>query len=88
MYKFLLEQEKDVKPDLDLGNKLDAIKSMKNLLEVDKINIEIVTKGLKDECPLCKKVLELFITIFAETAGILLFIAYLLVECIWKVVFL
>ena len=69
MYKFLLEQEKDIKRDMDLGNKLDALKDMKNLLEVDKLNIEIVTKGLKDECSLCKKVLELFIEIFGETAG-------------------
>ena len=69
MYKFLLEQEKDIKRDMDLGKKLDEVKDMKNLLDVDKFNIEIVTKGLKDECPLCKKVLELFIEIFAETAG-------------------
>jgi glucokinase len=69
MYKFLLEQEKDVKRDMDLGKKLDELKDMHNLLDVDKLNIEIVTKGLKDECPLCKKVLELFIEIFGETAG-------------------
>ena len=69
MYKYLLEKEKDIKRDMDLGKKLDEVKDMKNLLDVDKLNIEIVTKGLKDECPLCKKVLELFIEIFAETAG-------------------
>ena len=69
MYKFLLEQEKDIKRDMDLGKKLDELKDMHNLLDVDKLNIEIVTKGLKDECPLCKKVLELFVEIFGETAG-------------------
>ena len=69
MYKFLLEKEKDIKRDMDLGKKLDELKDMHNLQDVDKLNIEIVTKGLKDECPLCKKVLELFIEIFGETAG-------------------
>ena len=69
MYKYLLEQEKDIKRDLDLGNKIDAIKDMKNLLEIDQLNIEIVNKGVKDECPLCKKVLELFIEIFGEISG-------------------
>lgn len=69
MYKFLLEKEKDIKREEELGKKIDALNDLKNPVEVDKLNIEIVTKGLKDECPLCKKVLELFIEIFAETAG-------------------
>ena len=69
MYKFLLEQEKDIKRDMDLGKKIDEVKDMKDLINVDNLNIEIVNKGLKDECPLCKKVLELFIEIFGEMAG-------------------
>ena len=69
MYKYLLEQEKDIKRDLDLGNKIDAIKDMKKLLEIDQLNIEIVNKGVNNECPLCKKVLELFIEIFGEISG-------------------
>ena len=69
MYKFLLEQEKDIKRDTDLGKKLDELTDMKKVEDVDKLNIEIVSKGLKDECPLCKKVIELFVEIFGETAG-------------------
>ena len=69
IYKFLSETEKDLNRNIDLGNKLDALKDMNNLLEVDKLNIEIVNKGLKGECLLCKKVLEFFIEIFGETAG-------------------
>ena len=69
MYKFLLEKEKDIKRDEELGKKIDDLKDLKNPEEIDKLNIEIVSKGLKDECPLCKKVLLLFVEIFAETAG-------------------
>ena len=69
MYKFLLEQEKDIKRDMELGKQLDELKDMKDLLKVDTLNIQIVSKGLKDECPLCKKVLEFFIEIFGDCAG-------------------
>ena len=69
IYKYLLEQEQDIKRDIDLGIKIDAIKDLKNVLEIDKINIEIVNKGITNKCPLCKKVLELFIEIFGEIAG-------------------
>ena len=69
MYKYLLEKEKDIKRDMDLGNKIDAIKDLKNLLEIDQLNIEIVNKGISNECPLCKKVLEFFIEIFGEISG-------------------
>jgi glucokinase len=69
MYKFLLQEEKDTKRDEELGKKVDALTDLKNPMEIDKLNIEIVQKGLKGECPLCKKVLELFVEIFAETAG-------------------
>ena len=50
MYKFLLEEEKDIKRDMDLGKKLDELKDMKDLLKVDSLNIEIVSKELKDKC--------------------------------------
>ena len=69
MYKFLFLKEKDIKRNEELGTKIDELNNLKNPLEVDKLNIEIVSKGLKDECPLCKKVLELFVEIFAEVAG-------------------
>ena len=49
---------------MELGKQLDELKDMKDLLKVDTLNIQIVSKGLKDECPLCKKVLEFFIEIF------------------------
>ena len=69
IYKYLLEKEKDIKRDMDLGNKIDAIKDLKNLLEIDQLNIEIVNKGISNDCPLCKKVLEFFIEIFGEITG-------------------
>ena len=69
IYKYLLEKEKDIKRDMDLGNKIDAIKDLKNSLEIDQLNIEIVNKGISNDCPLCKKVLELFIEIFGEITG-------------------
>ena len=59
MYKYLLLKEKDIKRNEELGKKIDELKDLKNPLEVDKLNIEIVSKGLKDEFPLCKKVLKL-----------------------------
>jgi len=69
MYKFLNSYEKDVKRDEELGKKIDALTDLKDAIEVDKLNIELVNKGLKEECPLCKKVLELFVEIFGEVAG-------------------
>ena len=69
IYKYLLEKEKDIKRDMDLGNKIDAIKDLKNLLEIDQLNIEIVNKGISNDCPLCKKALEFFIEIFGEITG-------------------
>jgi glucokinase len=69
IYKFLLSTEKDVKRDEEFGKKIDALTDLKKVVEVDKLNIELVQKGLKDECPLCKKTLELFIEIFGEVSG-------------------
>ena len=69
IYKFLHSTEKDLKRDEELGKKIDALNDLKNVVEVDKINIELVNKGLKDECALCKKTLEFFIEIFGEVAG-------------------
>ena len=69
IYKYLLEKERDIKRDMDLGNKIDAIKDLKNSLEIDQLNIEIVNKGISNDCPLCKKVLEFFIEIFGEITG-------------------
>ena len=69
MYKFLALNEKDIKRNEEFGKKIDDLKDLKDLIEIDKLNIELVNKGLKDECPLCKKVLELFIEIFGEVAG-------------------
>ena len=69
MYKFLQANEKDLKRDEDLGKRIDELTDLKKVQEVDKLNIELVQKGLKNECPLCRKVLELFIEIFAEVAG-------------------
>ena len=69
MYKFLFSTEKNVGRDEELGKKIDALNDLKNVLEVDKLNYELVSKGLKNECPLCKKVIELFVEIFGEVAG-------------------
>ena len=69
MYKFLFSNEKEIKRDEELGKKIDELKDLKKVVEVDKLNIELVTKGLKNECPLCRKVLELFIEVFAEVSG-------------------
>lgn len=69
MYKFLCANEKDIKRDEDLGKRIDELTDLKKVVEVDKLNIELVQKGLKNECPLCRKVLELFVEIFGEVAG-------------------
>ena len=69
MYKFLHSNEKDIKRDEEFGKKIDELNDLKKVVDVDRINIELVNKGLKGECPLCKKVLELFIEVFAEVSG-------------------
>jgi len=69
MYKFILSTEKDVKRDEELGKKIDCLNDFKNVVEIDKLNYELVSKGLKGQCPLCKKVIELFLEIFGDVAG-------------------
>ena len=69
IYKFLREKFKDVKRDEELGKKIDEFNDMKDGDTTNKLNIELVKKGLDNSCPLCKKVLELFIEIFGEVCG-------------------
>ena len=69
IYKFLREKEKDIKRDEELGKKIDEFNDMKNVDGYNKLNIDLVKKGLDGSCELCRKVLELFIEIFAEVCG-------------------
>lgn len=68
MYKFLLEQEPTIERDEELKKKIDEI-DIKDKKKVNKINIELVNKGLNETCKLSRKVLELFIELYGEIAG-------------------
>ena len=69
IYKYLREKNKNVKRDEELGKKIDAFKDMKDGETSNKLNIELVQKGLDNSCELCKKVLELFVAILGEVCG-------------------
>jgi glucokinase len=73
IYKFLHlygnEKHQTFEREPILGKKIDIFKQYKEVDKVGAINVEITTKGLSGECPLCRETLLLFIEIFAEIAG-------------------
>ncbi len=73
LYKFLLEKEINSKNDIDrdknLGKKIDGFTDYTNKKLRDELSNEITQKGVKGECKLCRKVIELFIEILADAAG-------------------
>ena len=69
MYKFFLSQNKNEKRDKELGDKIDKHTNSTNSKSANKLNMEIVQKGLNGKCALSKKVLETFVEIFGEVAG-------------------
>ena len=70
IYKFLyLNNYKEYNRDPNLAKKIDQFKDYKQVNTISKINAEIIDKGLKGECKLCKDTLLLFIELFGEIAG-------------------
>ena len=75
IYKFLLEKEKeisnmnDIDRDKILGEKVDKFNDYRNKKVRDELSNEITQKGVKGECKLSRKVIELFIEILADAAG-------------------
>ena len=70
IYKFLyLYGDKKYDRDKKLAKKIDGFKDYKKVGIVGEINSELIDKGLKGECELCKDTLLLFIEIFGEIAG-------------------
>jgi glucokinase len=75
IYKFLLEKEKeinninDIDRDKSLGKKIDEFIDYRNKKIRDELSNEITQKGVKGECKLSRKVIELFIEILADAAG-------------------
>ena len=75
IYKFLLEKEKEITNinnidrDKNLGEKIDEFIDYRNKKIRDELSNEITQKGVKGECKLSRKVIELFIEILADAAG-------------------
>jgi len=69
IYKFLKEQNKNIKRDKELEEKIEKFSGSPTSPEANEINIELVEKGLNGKCELSKKVLEHFIGIFGDVAG-------------------
>ena len=75
IYKFLLEKEKeinninDIDRDQILGEKIDKFNDYRNKKVRDELSNENTQKGVKGECKLSRKVIELFIEILADAAG-------------------
>lgn len=68
MYKFLLLHEK-LEAEPTLKEKIDEITDTNNAEQLVEINKEIVQKGLKNECKVCRKVLKFFVDLFGNAAG-------------------
>jgi len=76
IYKFLLkkEQEKgininDIDREKTLAEKVDKFSDYKDKKTRDMLSNEITQKGVKNECHLSRKVIELFIEVLADTAS-------------------
>jgi len=77
IYKFLLKKEQeengininDIDRDKILGEKVDKFNDYKDKKTRDILSNEITQKGVKNECHLSRKVIELFIEILADAAS-------------------
>ena len=78
LYKFLLEKEKEennindlneIDRDKNLAEKVDMFDDYSNKKLRDELSNEITKKGVKGECKLSRKVIELFIEILADAAS-------------------
>ena len=76
LYKFLLKKEQEkgfdinnIDRDKKLGNKVDLFNNYTDKKTRDVLSNEITIKGVKNECHLSRKVVELFIEILADTAS-------------------
>ena len=76
LYKFLLKKEqensiniKNIDREESLAKKVDIFNNYADKKTRDKLSNEITIKGVKNECHLSRKVVELFIEILADTAS-------------------
>ena len=75
LYKFLLEKEKEennsneIDREKSLADKVDKFNDYTNKKLRDELSNEITQKGVKGECKLSRKVIELFIEILADAAS-------------------
>ena len=76
LYKFLLKKEQEngininnIDREETLAKKVDIFNNYSDKKTRDKLSNEITIKGVKNECHLSRKVVELFIEILADTAS-------------------
>ena len=69
IYKYLQSIDSSIKRDKELEAKINDFKDSLTSSTANKINIELVNKGLSGECELSRKVLEYFISVFGDVAG-------------------
>ncbi len=76
IYKFLLKKEiesginiNDIDRDINLAEKVDKFNDYKDKKTRDSLSNEITLKGVKNECKLSRKVIEIFVEVLADTAG-------------------
>ena len=76
LYKFLLKKEQEngininnIDREESLAKKVDIFNNYSDKKTRDKLSNEITIKGVKNECHLSRKVVELFIEILADTAS-------------------
>ena len=75
LYKFLLEKEKEknninnIDREKILAEKIDKFNDYSDKKLRDELSVEITQKGVKGECKLSRKVIELFIEILADSTS-------------------
>ena len=69
IYKYLQSIDSSINRDKELESKINDFKDSLTSSTANKINIELVNKGLSGECQLSRKVLEYFISVFGDVAG-------------------
>ena len=69
IYKFICEEEKISENDSNLKKEILELKGDLNNENIKNLNKKIINNALNDKCPLCKRVLNFFIEIYASISA-------------------
>lgn len=67
MYLFVAQEDEKTKGDMKLLEKVNKAKG--NFEEIVNVDKEIISKGMSNECPICRKTIDFFMEIYGQIAG-------------------